>query len=661
MQMASMLTAYQKKSWNCYDNFNTMLGRMKKQMNEKKETKVIDILTSIPVILILLCCCLPVSCVLTAIRLARMKEKEKSYKVSTVVLAVLTFGTMILVTGMIAVETVRQSKWDKEYQSYMAAEDYVSAEQMLDEKKEQGITSSLTQSYLELYRLSGDGDKAAAVVKEYFDSLDDKTNFSEFVEEKLAEIKPELDPETQRSIDDVLAQVAAAREEKLQESIAESVALAEQQEAEEASKAAEESSKAAEKAAKESSKAAEKAAEESSKAAEKAAEESSKAAAEASKAEQERETQLQEAEEDIKDYIKNKKSSALKQLKKIDGEIFDQAWINCLTEAISNETEWTPTVKDTVSAYCSLYRESHGDTISEKAKKVMSSLETLSGYDSQIFQLENKYGSIDLENSIVYTGIFYVSGRLETAYINAFTGENQDEINSYKGEDGAAWAAYNVEYILDTAWPGNIAYVLLADKESPFPFEGAYTVTYIDTGLTKTLIDAQGFEQEAPVYKMTQDYGEMEEAGRQLSQLKAMRSQEYADLRRQLSGEELELTDGETAAAFSGDWWDINSQRCNMTITQGEDGTFYVSVNWGSSAWETTQWTLSGRYDGTAGAIVYSNCTETDYVYDDAGHETASVAYTDGTGKLYLAGGYVYWEDDKFDRSSECCFERSQY
>ncbi len=156
---------------------------------------------------------------LTAIRLARMKEKEKSYKVSTVVLAVLTFGTMILVTGMIAVETVRQSKWDKEYQSYMAAEDYVSAEQMLDEKKEQGITSSLTQSYLELYRLSGDGDKAAAVVKEYFDSLDDKTNFSEFVEEKLAEIKPELDPETQRSIDDVLAQVAAAREENYRKAL----------------------------------------------------------------------------------------------------------------------------------------------------------------------------------------------------------------------------------------------------------------------------------------------------------------------------------------------------------------------------------------------------------------------------------------------------------
>lgn len=661
MQMASMLTAYQKKSWNCYDNFNTMLGRMKKQMNEKKETKVIDILTSIPVILILLCCCLPVSCVLTAIRLARMKEKEKSYKVSTVVLAVLTFGTMILVTGMIAVETVRQSKWDKEYQSYMAAEDYVSAEQMLDEKKEQGITSSLTQSYLELYRLSGDGDKAAAVVKEYFDSLDDKTNFSEFVEEKLAEIKPELDPETQRSIDDVLAQVAAAREEKLQESIAESVALAEQQEAEEASKTAEESSKAAEKAAKESSKAAEKAAEESSKAAEKAAEESSKAAAEASKAEQERETQLQEAEEDIKDYIKNKKSSALKQLKKIDGEIFDQAWINCLTEAISNETEWTPTVKDTVSAYCSLYRESHGDTISEKAKKVMSSLETLSGYDSQIFQLENKYGSIDLENSMVYTGIFYVSQKLETAYDDTLSGAIQKEIDSYKSTDGSEWVAYNVEYSFGVAMPGDIVYVLLSDEVSPFSSRGEYTVTYIDTGLTKTLVDDLGFQKEAPVYKMTQDYGVMEEDRKQLVQLEGKASREYADLRRQLSGEESELTDGETAAAFSGDWWDINSQRCNMTITQGEDGTFYVSVNWGSSAWETTQWTLSGRYDGTAGAIVYSNCTETDYVYDDAGHETASVAYTDGTGKLYLAGGYVYWEDDKFDRSSECCFERSQY
>lgn len=119
-----------------------------------------------------------------------------------------------------------------------------------------------------------------------------------------------------------------------------------------------------------------------------------------------------------------------------------------------------------------------------------------------------------------------------------------------------------------------------------------------------------------------------------------------------------EAPDPET---FTGEWVDINSERCFMVITC-EDGVNYdIEITWGHTASESAQWLFSGTYDAEEEGIVYSG-KRLLVVYDEDGTRGETVNYDDGTGVIYIGrNGKLYWEDHKEDWGADCTFERNEF
>ena len=53
-----------------------------------------------------------------------------------------------------------------------------------------------------------------------------------------------------------------------------------------------------------------------------------------------------------------------------------------------------------------------------------------------------------------------------------------------------------------------------------------------------------------------------------------------------------------------------------------EDGFLKILITWGSSAWETTEWTYAGEYDAETDTVKASHVICDDIVYDEQGQET---------------------------------------
>lgn len=108
---------------------------------------------------------------------------------------------------------------------------------------------------------------------------------------------------------------------------------------------------------------------------------------------------------------------------------------------------------------------------------------------------------------------------------------------------------------------------------------------------------------------------------------------------------------------FLGKWGDFIGQRCYLTISTGTSGTYDIELKWSSMATVTTFWRATGTYDVADDCIYYNSCKNWDSISDGNGNFRDDVKYTDGTGKFYFSGGNLYWQDDKEDIGSRCCFE----
>lgn len=109
---------------------------------------------------------------------------------------------------------------------------------------------------------------------------------------------------------------------------------------------------------------------------------------------------------------------------------------------------------------------------------------------------------------------------------------------------------------------------------------------------------------------------------------------------------------------YGGTWWDLNSQRCYMEITPYNDAAF-ITVSWGSSAFETYEWTMTGLYNPATGKYHYNNCTLKLLTSDAYGNDVEIVNYVNGTGAIYIAtNGYLYWEDNVEQAGKNCYFEK---
>ena len=89
---------------------------------------------------------------------------------------------------------------------------------------------------------------------------------------------------------------------------------------------------------------------------------------------------------------------------------------------------------------------------------------------------------------------------METHYDDTLLGSLQKELDSFNTSKAIEWLAYDVDYLMGEAYPGETAYVLITEDEYTFSKQGAYKLTYVDTGKTTELVDDQGFRWEASVY-----------------------------------------------------------------------------------------------------------------------------------------------------------------
>ena len=84
-----------------------------------------------------------------------------------------------------------------------------------------------------------------------------------------------------------------------------------------------------------------------------------------------------------------------------------------------------------------------------------------------------------------------------------------------------------------------------------------------------------------------------------------------------------------------------------------------ITIEWGSSAWETACWIIEGTLDTDTLTIEYSGCVKSILTYEDGG-ELASeeVEYEDGTGTIvFNEDGTFTWHEDQSEYGEDMVFE----
>lgn len=113
------------------------------------------------------------------------------------------------------------------------------------------------------------------------------------------------------------------------------------------------------------------------------------------------------------------------------------------------------------------------------------------------------------------------------------------------------------------------------------------------------------------------------------------------------------------AMDYIGEWQDIESQRCNMSIEYVDGESYFIDINWGSSAWDNTHWSFEGTFDIKTGAIIYRGSRIEEY-YSEQGDMQETYVYTDGEGKIFIGNdGVLYWEDYKEAAGDGCIFMKN--
>ncbi|MGX8774603.1 MAG: hypothetical protein ACSW8G_06060 [Bacillota bacterium] len=152
---------------------------------------------------------------------------------------------------------------------------------------------------------------------------------------------------------------------------------------------------------------------------------------------------------------------------------------------------------------------------------------------------------------------------------------------------------------------------------------------------------------------------------------------EAQDAEQAVAGEESETPaeDAESVAenvdeivALAGEYQDEVSQRATATvITNTESQNLNITVMWGSSAWETTMWTMTATKEGNK--LVYSDCKRTEMIFSDdtdsegtgndeiGGGAEETVVYENGSGSFEVStDGKLLWTGAADPECQECVF-----
>ena len=101
--------------------------------------------------------------------------------------------------------------------------------------------------------------------------------------------------------------------------------------------------------------------------------------------------------------------------------------------------------------------------------------------------------------------------------------------------------------------------------------------------------------------------------------------------------------DADYSAIYNGTYYASGGGSAILTVSGGPN-VFNVSVNWSTTAFESSSWTFSGSFDGR-GVLNYNNATMSTVTYDSNGSETRIVNYINGTGYVQMNELGLTWVD----------------
>ena len=101
------------------------------------------------------------------------------------------------------------------------------------------------------------------------------------------------------------------------------------------------------------------------------------------------------------------------------------------------------------------------------------------------------------------------------------------------------------------------------------------------------------------------------------------------------------------------------SGRASILVeADGADGA-KLTVTWGSSAWEHSEWVMSGKFDPDTLTIEYSDCVRKDVEFaEDGSIKSETVVYENGFGTVHFDAddGSLRWKDDEEHMADDMVF-----
>ena len=122
----------------------------------------------------------------------------------------------------------------------------------------------------------------------------------------------------------------------------------------------------------------------------------------------------------------------------------------------------------------------------------------------------------------------------------------------------------------------------------------------------------------------------------------------------------------ETAAAEQGQnpvmnvVGDYQADRCSVHVEPKDKDGALITVHWGSSATESSEWTMSGTFDAEKHTVYYQDGVKKNVVYDSDGKMTSEEeVYVGGHGTFIFnaENNTLTWEEDQEQIADGMVFE----
>ncbi|MBQ9324397.1 MAG: hypothetical protein IJ246_01370 [Clostridia bacterium] len=103
---------------------------------------------------------------------------------------------------------------------------------------------------------------------------------------------------------------------------------------------------------------------------------------------------------------------------------------------------------------------------------------------------------------------------------------------------------------------------------------------------------------------------------------------------------------------------DYQCDRAHAQVSCFASDEAWITIDWGSSAWELTRWIIVGRLDTETMTITYEGAGKTNLVYDADGEvKSEEQVYVDGTGTIaFHDDGTFTWHEDQSESGNDMVF-----